>query len=95
MRRYANGYFNKELLEKEMLPAIQVAKEYNLPLYCGEYGIYPTISEEISLRWYKDMCEIFRGNNIAYCHWAYKGDFPLVNEKNVPNYLLTKVLTAE
>ncbi len=95
MRSYCNGNFNMEILEEEMSPAIKVAKEMNLPLYCGEFGVYPTIPEDISLRWYKDVCEIFNKNNIAYCHWCYKGDFPVVNEKNVPNSKLVSVLTAE
>jgi len=95
MRRYANGYFDKDILAKEMLPAINVAKAHKLQLYCGEYGIYPTIPEEISLRWYKDICQIFNENNIAYCHWAYKGDFPIVTENCKPNQKLVPILTAK
>jgi endoglucanase len=95
MRRHANGYFDKEVLRDKMMPAILVAKENNLPLYCGEFGVYPTIPEEISLAWYKDVCDIFRENNISYCHWGYKGDFPIVGEGTVPNYKLVSVLTAE
>jgi endoglucanase len=95
MRRYANGYFDKETLEKEMMPAIEIAKKYNLPLFCGEYGIFPSISEELSLRWYKDVCEIFNKHHIAYCHWAYKGDFPVVGENSVPNRNLVQVLTTK
>jgi endoglucanase len=95
MRSYANGFFTKETLEKEMLPAIRIAKEKNLQLFCGEFGIYPTIPEEIMLRWYKDMCEIFNKNNIAYCHWCYKGDFPVIGDKGIPKYKLTSVLTSK
>lgn len=95
MRRYANGYFDKDVLEKEMMPAIEVAQKYKLPLFCGEYGIFPSISEDLSLRWYKDVCEIFNKHHIAYCHWAYKGDFPVVGEKSVPNRNLVNVLTAK
>jgi endoglucanase len=69
MRNVANGYFTKEVLAKLMSPAIKVAKEHKLPLYCGEFGIYPKIPEDIALRWYKDVCDIFDENNIAYCHW--------------------------
>ncbi len=94
MRSYANGYFDKAVLEKIMMPAIKVAQEKKLPLYCGEFGVYPTIPEEISLSWYRDVCEIFNANNIAYCHWCYKGDFPVVNEKSEPNRRLVEVLTA-
>jgi endoglucanase len=95
MRRYANGYFTKDTLEKVMSPAIQFAKEKNLPLFCGEFGVYPTIPEEIMLRWYRDVCDIFNRNNIAYCHWCYKGDFPVVNKKGEPNRKLVSILTEK
>jgi endoglucanase len=95
MREHANGYFTKDTLEKAMSPAIQFAKEKNLPLFCGEFGVYPTIPEEIMLRWYRDVCDIFNRNDIAYCHWCYKGDFPVVNEKSEPNRKLVSVLTAK
>jgi endoglucanase len=95
MREHANGYFTKDTLAKIMTPAIEVAKEKKLPLYCGEFGIYPTIPEEIALRWYKDVCDIFNANNIAYCHWCYKGDFPVVDENSKPNKKLVSVLTAK
>ncbi len=95
MRRYANGYFNKEILEKEMMPAIEFAKQNNLPLFCGEFGIYPTIPEDISLRWYADLTSIFNKNGIAYCHWCYKGDFPVVNENSSPKKKLVSVLTSK
>jgi endoglucanase len=95
MRSYANGYFTKDSLEKIISPAIRIAKEKNLPLFCGEFGVYPSIPEETMLRWYKDVCEIFNENNIAYSHWCYKGDFPVVGEKSTPNYKLVSVLTAK
>ncbi len=95
MREYANGYFTKDTLAKIMSPAIKIAKEKKLPLFCGEFGVYPTIPEDIALRWYKDVCEIFNSNNIAYCHWCYKGDFPVVDENGKPNKKLVSVLTAK
>lgn len=91
----ANGYFTKDSLEKVMSPAIQVAKDNNLPLYCGEFGIYPTIPENIMHRWYRDVCEIFNKHHIAYCHWCYKGDFPVVGKNSKPNQKLVSILTAE
>jgi endoglucanase len=95
MRRYANGFFNKEILAKEIAIAVNVAKEKKLPIYCGEYGVYPTIPEDISLRYYKDLCEIFNENHIAYCHWCYKGDFPVLNEKGSPKHKLVSILVAK
>ncbi|MGA9364918.1 MAG: cellulase family glycosylhydrolase [Bacteroidota bacterium] len=94
MRNVANGYYTKEVLAERMLPAIKVAKEHKLPLYCGEFGVYPRIPEDIMLRWYKDVCEIFKENDIAYCHWCYKGDFPIVEKDGSPHWPLVSVLTA-
>jgi len=95
MREHANGYFTKDTLVKIMSPAIEVAKDKNLPLFCGEFGVYPTIPEEIALRWYKDVCDIFNSNGIAYCHWCYKGDFPVVDKNGKPNKKLVSVLTSK
>lgn len=92
MMHWANGVFNKDSLLKAMKPAIEVAKKLNLQLYCGEFGIYPAIPEEPKLNWYKDMVSIFKENNIAYSHWAYKGDFPVVNENSSPKQPLVKIL---
>ncbi len=94
MKGYANGYFTEDTLEERMRPAITVAKAHHLQLYCGEYGVYPKISEEIALRYYKDLCGIFRRNGIAYCHWCYKGDFPVVNSDGTPKRKLVSILTA-
>ena len=95
MLEWANGDFTKETLEKIMAPAIKMAKEKNLPLYCGEYGVYPRVDNKVRFNWYKDVCEIFNRNNIAYCHWCYKGDFPVVDEKSNPDTPLVSILTAK
>ncbi|HUI29807.1 MAG TPA: cellulase family glycosylhydrolase [Candidatus Acidoferrales bacterium] len=95
MRTTANGYFTKEVLAEKMLPAIKIAKQYHLQLYCGEYGVYPRIPEDIMLQYYKDVCEIFNENGIAYCHWCYKGDFPVVDSHGTPNHKMVSILTAK
>ena len=83
-----NGVWNKERLAETMKPAIEKAKELNLPLYCGEFGAYPVyLDKEIRLRWYKDITDVFRENKINNAHWCYKGDFPVVNPEGSPNEL--------
>jgi endoglucanase len=95
MRSWANGYFDKARLEKEMAPAIRYAREKNLPLYCGEFGVYPTIDNEVRLRYYQDLTDIFRAHHIAYCHWCYKGDFPILDKNGEPDKKLVTILTVE
>jgi endoglucanase len=95
MRTHANGYFDRGMLEKVMLPAIRTAKEKNLPLFCGEFGVYPTVPNDMRLRYYEDLCDIFKANRIAYCHWCYKGDFPVLTGKGDPDGKLVSILTAK
>ena len=83
-----NGEYNKEIMYEHMKPAIEKAKSLGLHLYCGEFGAYPYfIDKETRMRWYNDICDIFREHNIANCHWCYKGDFPIVNADRTPNEL--------
>lgn len=92
MREVANGYFDKERLRQEMMPAIEVARKLGLQLYCGEFGVYPKIPEDTMLRWYRDVCELFNEHSIAYCHWCYKGDFPILNDDGSPKKKLVDIL---
>ena len=81
---WASGDYDKENMELKIMPAIEVAQKAGLQLYCGEYGIYPRAPEEPSLRWYADIAEVFNENNIAYTHWGYKGDFPILKADGNP-----------
>ncbi len=76
---WASGDYDKEKLESKIMPAIRVAQEAGLQLYCGEYGVYPLAPEADSLRWYADLISVFIKHDIAHTHWAYKGDFPVLD----------------
>ncbi len=86
--RIHNIYVTSTELEEGIQIAINVADSLHLPLYCGEFGVYPSyIDKEIRLRWYNDVVDIFRKHNIANAHWCYKGDFPVVKEDGSANEL--------
>lgn len=40
------GYFDKDVMEKEIAVVVKRAKELGFPLYCGEFGCYPTIDDK-------------------------------------------------
>jgi endoglucanase len=91
-----NGYYDKEKLWQIMKPAVEAAKLRNLPLFCGEFGVYPKyIDDSIRFAWYKDICDIFNEHNIAHTHWCYKGDFPIVGDNDKPDPILVPILTAK
>ena len=77
-------YYDKEVMEKDILKAVKVARANSLPLYCGEFGCFPSTPVELRAKLYKDLIEIFNKHNIAWSHWNYKNDFPLVTEDLEP-----------
>lgn len=83
------GVWNAERMEKDILVAKNVADSLGLPLFCGEFGVYPYhVSQEIRTSWYEDIMSVFRKNNISCCHWGWKNDFPCVDEKTLePTYV--------
>lgn len=79
-----NGNFDKSTLDKNIYQAVEIAEKYGLKLYCGEFGCYPSTNIKLRQAWYKDLISIFNKYEIAWAHWNYKNDFPVVTEKLQP-----------
>ena len=66
--------FDRDILEDMMEEAIVKAKALDLPLYCGEFGIFYPAPREDSMQWYRDTVAIFEKNGIAFSNWCYKSN---------------------
>jgi len=87
--------FNKQIMTDMMEKPFRKAKELNLPLYCGEYGVLTGAPEEDRLRWYTDMMEIFNEKNVGSANWNYKsGQFGLVNNDGSENQDLIEIIAG-
>jgi endoglucanase len=76
--------FDKAWILEQWQKPLAKAKELNLPLYCGEFGIITGPPQEDMLRWYQNMIDLFEENGIAYANWNYKsGSFGLVDGEGV------------
>jgi endoglucanase len=82
-------------IRKHFAKPIAVAKKYNLPLYCGEWGCLNTVPDGARLQWFKDMKTVLEQNNIGWATWDYKGGFGIVNGKGEEEKELIKVLTGK
>ncbi|MCM1084003.1 MAG: glycoside hydrolase family 5 protein [Clostridium sp.] len=61
--------------------AIETAKKYDVPLYCGEYGVIDRVKPQDVLKWYKAINSAFNQFGISHCAWSYKQmDFGLSDE---------------
>jgi endoglucanase len=88
--RYAVN--NLEKLEEDIYQAVEVADKHGLKLYCGEFGAFPITDIEMRKRWYKDMIAAFDKYNIAWAHWNYKNDFPIVSQDLKPIEKIMEIL---
>ena len=87
--------YSKQKLEQMMEKPLRVAREHNLPLYCGEWGAMATVPEADRLRWYQDMVQLFEKHDIAYANWNYRsGNFGLVNGEGEEQTKLIDVVTS-
>ena len=70
-----NADYFAELFE----PAVAKAEEYNVPLYCGEYGVIDQAPAESTIKWIKDIHDAFVRYGIGRSLWNYKEkDFGLI-----------------
>ena len=65
-------YINEKFFEKLFSTAAQIGEKYNIPIYCGEYGVIDIADLEGTVNWYKDINKAFVNLGIARAAWTYK-----------------------
>lgn len=73
--------WNRDTLRALMDDAINVAKKYDLQLFCGEWGVYEPVDRELAYTWTRDMISVFNENHVAWCTWCYDADFGFWDQK--------------
>ncbi len=91
-----NAYNDSSTLDKDIYQAVEVAAKYGLKLYCGEFGCFPSTPMSMRQAWYEDMIAVFDKYDIAWAHWNYKNDFPVVDAETLePITELTSILVKK
>lgn len=91
----SGDFFNIDSMRAEVQLPLDYAREYNLPLYCGEWGCLPTVPREARLAWYSDFRQVLEENKIAWAHWDYKGGFGIMDRDREKDDGLIEVLLKE
>lgn len=86
--------YNKEVIESHFKQVLEVAKQHNLPVYCGEFGCIGQTPQADKERWYADVVALFNQYGIARANWDYKGGFS-VPAKEQEQTNVTKILTMQ
>ena len=75
-------------------PALKIAEERDIPLYCGEYGVIDLADNVSKINWASDICAVFDKYGIGRAYWNYKEkDYGIVNipDQNVQRELAAKL----
>ena len=79
------GNLDSAYFEDLFADAIAVAKERNVALYCGEYGVIENADPANTVLWYKAIHEVFVKYGIGRAAWSYKEmDFDLRADRLKP-----------
>lgn len=72
VRAYIGQFYDRAVFRKHIRQVIEIASEYGLQVYCGEYGCLPSPPEEDRLAWHSDIETVFDQFGISRAIWCYK-----------------------
>lgn len=76
-----SGQMSPEYFERLFTQANEVSKKYDVPLYCGEYGVIDRTDPQSALNWFGDIHAAFEKMGIARAVWNYRQkDFGITDE---------------
>jgi endoglucanase len=85
-------------LSETLERAVTFSKERNVPVFCGEFGVFMKQSpKEDRVTWYKFICDEFAKKNIPWIGWDYFGGFGVFKTQfrgDFPADLDKEVITA-
>jgi len=73
-------YWDKNALEDMLKPVLDFKNKYNVPMLCGEFGMFINADVESRFNWLNDLISLFKKHDISYTYWTYKNmDFGIVD----------------
>lgn len=79
---YSRKPINAASLKTHIDKAAAWGREHNVPVYCGEFGVYAEFSPRQSrLAWTRDVAAALREHKIGWAMWDYTGGFALAPGK--------------
>lgn len=75
---YGRQRWNRDRLRAHFQEAIDWGREHGVPLYCGEFGVYPRYARpEHRLQWFRDFGQILRAHPVGWAVWGWDEGFGL------------------
>jgi aryl-phospho-beta-D-glucosidase BglC (GH1 family) len=78
LEKYGQEQWNKEKLAARFQQAIAWGAEHHVPLYCGEFGVFPPYAKaEHRANWFRDFGEVLAAGKIGWAVWGWDEGFGL------------------
>ncbi|HMP83332.1 MAG TPA: cellulase family glycosylhydrolase [Verrucomicrobiota bacterium] len=82
VEQYGEQRWNKQKLAARFDEAISWGKKNNVPLYCGEFGVFPPFAKpEHRANWFRDFGDILADQRIGWAVWGWDEGFGLNRRK--------------
>ena len=95
VENYGKERWNKEKLAARFRQGIEWGTKNQVPLYCGEFGVFPVRSKpEHRSNWFHDFGEVLAENRIGWAVWGWDEGFGL-NRQRVDGKLVVDTVVAQ
>lgn len=91
--RYGEARWNRAKMEQNFVQAVDWGRRHKVPLYCGEFGVYPRYCQPDSrARWFHDFGDVLRKFHIGWCVWGWDDQFGIGRRYNGSRLVLDDVV---
>lgn len=78
LQRYGEQRWNAERLAAEFQQAVDWGRSHGVPLYCGEFGVFPRYARpEHRAQWFRDVGQILARHRVGWAVWGWDEGFGL------------------
>jgi aryl-phospho-beta-D-glucosidase BglC (GH1 family) len=78
LEKYGKENWNKAKLAARFKQGVEWGVHNNVPLYCGEFGVFPPYAKpEHRANWFRDFGQVLGANQIGWAVWGWDEGFGL------------------
>lgn len=87
--------WDRQALAAMLQPVLDFKAKHQVPVFCGEFGVYLKAGREDQLRWMGDLLGLLAEHRLGFTYWSWRGmDYGLHYEAGkwagLPQYLMGK-----
>lgn len=76
IRDYGAKRWNRSRLKERLAEALAWGRDNRVPLYCGEFGVYPVNAPPESRKnWFRDFASVLKESGVGYAVWGWDDGF--------------------